>query len=239
MFITTSDKATDVEHARAAELARVWGFTCVPRSKMPHDEPVLVVTKVGLQLRSGGTSRRWHDGMLHAMRSAGVQHPLIRLTGLQPGDTVLDCTLGLGTDARFLAEYTRTRVVGVEVVPALALMAEEGLAKVGADVDVRVGDALSVLRALPEGAFDLVLADPMFPKRPTDARLAPSLEHVRWAADHGVIGADWRDEALRVARKVVLVRDMVGNDLLERLEAPHTWSRRGRATRYGWWPLTG
>lgn len=244
MQILVSERGGDDARARRDALAARWGFEAIARDALDPERPALVVTREGLRLRHRGVDRRWHDGMLHALRAAGAAHPLVRLTGLAPGHTVFDGTLGLGTDARFLSEWTGRTVVGVECVPALGLMAEEGLARVGADVRVRIGDGLDVLRDSPDDAYDVVLADPMFPPRddpgPGHAgRPAPTLEGVRWIADARPLDRAWRDEALRVARRAVIVRDLRGHDLLERLEAPHVWTRRGRKARYGVWRLDG
>lgn len=234
MYVTTSHHAGPADHARAASLAARWGWTPVPAGTAAPG-PCVVVTRAGLVLRAGGRDLRWHEGMIAARRAAGARHPWVARTGLAQGDRVLDATLGLGTDARFLAEWTGTRVAGVEVVPALAEMAREGLAAVRADVQVIVGDSADVLAGAPDDSWDLVVADPLFPER--EGAVTPGLAGVRHAGDPRPVDGAWRDDALRVARKALVIRDLWGNDLLERLRAPEIHGRRDRAARYGVWRL--
>jgi hypothetical protein len=234
MIVSTSRRGRDVEIARAHELAATWGLTYVPRAELPHDARFLAVTRDGLRLELDRKPRAWHPAMLHAMRETGARHPLIRLTGATRGDTVVDCTLGLGTDARFLSEWCGTRVIGLEVSPAVAAWTAEGLAGVGADVEVVLTDAASWLARQPSKSVDVVMADPMFPERPSGTA-GNSLDPVRWLGDHRPLDLAWRDEALRVARKAVIVRTLWADDLLERLGAPIRDGKKTRITWYGCW----
>ena len=77
-------------------------------------EDALVVTRQGLALKVAGKQMSWHPGLLHALRESGSRHPWIQLGDIKIGDQILDCTLGLGTDARFISEITKERVLGIE-----------------------------------------------------------------------------------------------------------------------------
>lgn len=233
--ITLGANSGPAERARVASLAATWGLGVVDREQLGPDDVAVVVGRDGLRLLRGGVYRRWHPGMLHTLREADSVHPWIRLSGLQRGDSVFDGTLGLGTDAAFLAEWTGRTVVACEVVPVLALLATEGLA--GAGVDVRCVDSLDALRGMPDRSVDLVIADPMFPSAGADG--ASSLDLVRWVADSRPIDATWRDEALRVARRALVVKDRARGGLLEQLGAPVIHDKTRRAARYGAWPITG
>lgn len=237
MWITTSTRPTRALERRARQLGEAWGLPFVRRLEAP-DAPLLVLTKEGLKLRVGDRAWGWNEGMIHTLRESGWRHPLLRLTGLSPGDTALDCTLGLGTDARFVGEMTGEAVVGYESVPALALMATEGLAGVQARVEVRCGDAHRALAELPDRSFDLVMADPMFPGRPAWLRANKTLDGIREIGDPRPLDPDWLTHALRVARKAVFVRDVRGGTLIEALDAPIRQESR-RAARYGVWRLDG
>ncbi len=233
--ITLGKNAGPTDHARLESLAETWGLSAVDRADLAPDDVALVVGRDGLRLVRGGVYRRWHPGMLHTLREADCAHPWIRLSGLQRGDSVFDGTLGLGTDATFLAEWTGRRVIGCEVVPVLALLASEGLAAV--DVEVRCGDSLDALRAMPDRSVDLVIADPMFQQVDDDA--SASLDLVRWVADPKPVDRVWVDQALRVARRAVVLKDRARGGLLERLGAPVIHDKTRRAARYGAWPITG
>jgi len=235
--ITTSAKARPAEVTRAKAIAQEWGFRYVERSTFSADTVALVVTGQGLEMRFHGVMRRWHPGMLHTLRESGWIHPLAKLSGLAVGDAVLDCTCGLGTDATFLSELTEHTVVALESVPALGLMAREGLARTGARVEVEIGDATDWLRAVPADSFDVVVADPMFPVEGSAKGIGHSLEVMRALGDARPLGLDWRDEALRVARKAVVMRDAKGSGRLEALECSEIYDRTRRAARYGVWRL--
>lgn len=229
--VTTSARANPALRERAAALASRFGWRVVAPQDAPAD--CVVVTRVGLRLRVGGRDHRWHPGMLHALEDAGSKHPIIRMTGLKPGDTVIDCTLGLGTEAAFCAGWTGVEVLAFESVPAIAIWAQEGLA--GRGVRVRIGDALDGLAAMADRCADVVMADPLFEVGGAGHGLAA----VRAAGERGLDAERWLTQALRVARRAVLLKDGVteGDGLLERLGAPAVAARRGRRARWGCWRL--
>ena len=90
----------------------------------------------------------------HFLRSSKLTAELVRASGVEPRDLVLD--LGAGTGA-LTAALVRTgaRVIAVEMDPNLA----EGLRRRYPDVDVRLDDALHV--QLPRTPFKVV-ANPPF-----------------------------------------------------------------------------
>lgn len=231
LLSSTADAATA---RRADALCAAWGLTRHARDAVPDEIPALMVTRDGLALRLGGRLARWHDGLLHTRLAAGNAHPLVRLSGLGPGDLVLDCTLGLGADARQCAAITGRRVLGVEASLPLALLAREGLARAHAPVEVLIADAAALVRMWPARVVDVIVCDPMFP---VDGRgPAASLDAVRAVAAPWVPDRAWLDDARRVARKAVIVRDTRAGVLLEALgTADRTHRRPGRLARYGAW----
>ncbi len=235
MQTTVSDSATAKTHARARELAQRWGLEYRRRRSVDWSEPVLVVTRGPLSLRWPGGELRWHPGMLHALRATGWAHPIPRLAGLGEGDAVLDATLGLGTEARFLAELTGHTVVGVEVAPAVAALTSEGLRSVGAAVQVVHAHSLQVLADSADASFDLVYADPLFPARKNNDRVTTGLAGLRAGGCPWTPDAGWLAEARRVARKAVVIKDLAGGRLLEGLGAHEIAGRRRQRARYGVW----
>lgn len=238
MQVTPSTRATPEVHARAAGLAEALGYPLVEPHAVDRERAHLVVTRVGLRIRRGSTTWGWHPGLLHTRREAGWTHPLVRALGLRIGDRVLDTTLGLGTDAAFLAGLTGRAVVGIERVPAVGLLTAEGLRAAGHAVHVIVAEAATVLRGLPDACFDAIQIDPMFPPGTgTTASLdllravsgpapvaPPDLDELRWLVD----------EARRVARRRVVIRDVAEGPLLERLGPDEVvWPRKRRRVRYG------
>lgn len=154
-----------------------------------------------------------HRGMLDSRRDAGAIHPLVRAlvpAGERPLTRVLDATLGLAQDAIHLADVLGVRIVGVEVSPALASLAEAGLAReltrgleAAGRIEVVCGDAAEVLAALPGASVDVVYVDEMF-ARPR--RSAPGFALLRRVAGHAPLGARFWEEAKRVAARRVVVK---------------------------------
>jgi len=101
------------------------------------------------------------------LRTARRSDPLPRAIGLprrQEPPTVLDATAGLCRDAMVLAQLG-CRVIAVEQLPALAMLAAEaiGHANFGGRLEVVCADAIDYLRALPIAAAPAVVyLDPMF-----------------------------------------------------------------------------
>src|SRR5512138_1638232 len=165
---------------------------------------------------------------------ATTRDPFLEAAGIEEGDAVLDCTLGLGADALVAAVAVAPggRVVGVEASPALAAWVAEGLRRLGdeaaARVEVRAGDHAEVLAALPERSFDVVVFDPMF----RHARAEPAgFDVVRRLADPRPLSPEALARARRVARRWVLVKDGAPGWDLARLGLAPLPSARG-AHRY-------
>ncbi len=232
MQVTVSGRAREQERRRAASIAELPYFALRERGDVDWDQAVLQVSRTGLRLKTPGREYHWHPGLLHTRVEAGWTHPLVRAMALAPGDHVLDCTLGLGTDASFLAWLTGVPVTAVELQPALALMANEGLRDAGHAVRVVNADSRTFLASLPDRCFDIVWGDPMFP---TGAAVTHSLDLVRHIGCHEPLGLAWLQQARRVARKRVVVRDIANGTLLESMfpdEILHTMRQR---PRYGIW----
>ena len=151
---------------------------------------------------------------------------------LSVGDAVLDCTLGMGTDAAFLSAMTEHTVVGIEIQPAVALMTHEGLRQAGHNVVVINADARRFIETLPDNCFDVVQGDPMFPK---GTGVTHSLDVLREVGHHEPLGLRWLAHARRVARKRVVVRDIAHGTLLEAMNPDEVLNVGRKRPRYGIW----
>ena len=232
MQVTVSGRAREQELRRAASIAELPSFELKSRAAVDWDATVLQVSRTGLCLKTPGRDYRWHPGLLHTRVEAGWTHPLVRAMALTQGDRVLDCTLGLGTDASFVALLTRVPVTGIELQPALALMAQEGLRDAGHAVRVVSADSRLLLGGLPDGSFDVVWGDPMFP---VGAAVTHSLDLVRHIGSHAPLGQGWLDQARRVAKKRVVVRDTWNGTLLETMFPDQILNTMRQRPRYGVW----
>lgn len=106
------------------------------------------------------------SGLVHLLLG-GRLHPggdeltrrLADLTGIGPGDRVLDAASGLGTTARLLSAERGAAVRGVELSPRLVTQAERDTAEAGLGhlASFEVGDA--ELMPVREAPFDVVLCE--------------------------------------------------------------------------------
>lgn len=221
LVVTTAKDATGAASRRAAEVAARCGAEVATRSGSLEEllaargaGLAYVVGREGEWLQApGGTRLAVHRGMLGSRRDAGAIHPLVRAlapAGEPPLARVLDATLGLALDAIHLADVLGVEVIGVEVSPVLAALAEAGLRRESAlglaaaeRVRVVCGDAADVLAAMPAGAVDAVYVDEMF-ARPR--RSAPGFTLLRRIAAHAPLGERFWTEARRVAARRVVVK---------------------------------
>ena len=107
----------------------------------------------------------------------GLTDPMVEAMVLQPGDTILDCTLGLAADALVSSYVTgpRGRVVGLEGVKILAVLVEKGLqtyrdtnpevTAAASRIEVQAIHHLEYLINLPDKSFDVVYFDPSSPSQ--------------------------------------------------------------------------
>jgi hypothetical protein len=252
--VTTPLDPSPEERDAARSAAVRWGLPFADRGRgslaeaqaTAAVEALLVLSRRGAKLVLDGVAREWSPGMgaLRAKRVArqlatedfaGTERdPFFEASGLRPGDTLLDCTLGLGADALVAAVAVGPsgRVVGIEGSVALAAWVGEGLLRSALPgsgrIEVRAGDHGEILASLPERSFDVVCFDPMF----RHARSEPGgFDVVRSLADARPLLAAAVARARRVARRWVLVKDGAPGWDLARLGLTPLPSARG-AHRY-------
>ncbi len=222
LAITTTSKFDDAEVARARAGAARLGLPFVKRGwKAPLAEMLesiadafLVYDSEGVILRDREGELRFTPGMAHLRVkriSAGAEDDfLLRFTELRPGDALLDCTLGLGSDALVAARAVgaQGKVVGLEKSVALHAVVSEGLsrhpyAEGSCQIEALRADAAAYLKACPARSFDVVFFDPMF-ERPR--RASPTFEVLRRYADYSPLDLGMLQEARRVARRWVVIK---------------------------------
>ncbi len=171
----------------------------------------------------------WHPGTAVIKvwnMSQGKSNQLLDACRIEAGDRVLDCTLGYGFDAIVLASQVgdHGRVVGLESSPLLAFLTRDGLTHYSAvsdtvltcmqKIDVIQADHVQYLKAQEASSFDVVYFDPMF-QNPTDASTA--LRLIDTLADTRSLSREALDEALRVARKRVVIKEKIGSGVFKKL----------------------
>jgi len=209
-------------------------------------DTVLVAAKDGPVVHTpGGEKFFFHLNMaelrINNLKDGNPDH-MIAAMGLKPGMSVLDCTLGLATDA-IVASYVageQGRVVGVESSPVVAAVAAHGLATFTCDrpeinaalrrITVVNADCGDYLAALPDGSFDVVYFDPMFR---VPVRTSSSLRPLRHLADPRPLSAAAVAAARRVARRRVVMKEASGSGEFARLGFPAVVGGKYSSVHYG------
>ncbi|SMO56131.1 Putative SAM-dependent methyltransferase [Melghirimyces algeriensis] len=151
---------------------------------------------------------------------------LVTAANLKQGDRVLDCTLGLGADSIVAAHVVgeKGEVIGLESQPLIAALVEDGmkhyasgssrLRRAMGSVRVVCADYRVTLPRLEDQSFDVVMFDPMF--RNTVKR-SSGIQMLKELADPNPLDPDSVREAVRVARKRVVLKERLMSGEFERL----------------------
>lgn len=181
------------------------------------------------ELRIKNLDNGKHDHMAEAMK-------------LEPGMAVLDCTLGLGSDA-IVASYIageKGKVVGIEKSPVLAFIADYGFRHFASAnptvtealrrIEVKMEDHQAYLTQLPAKCFDVVFLDPMFK---TPIQSSSNLKPLRFLADNRPLELSTLQDACRVSRRRVVIKDAHCGDVLEKLGIQQFSGGKYSRVRYG------
>ncbi|MDN4492726.1 class I SAM-dependent methyltransferase [Ureibacillus aquaedulcis] len=154
----------------------------------------------------------------------GEQDPFLDACNLKVGDSFLDCTLGMGSDA-MLAAYKvgdLGKVVGLEDDANVAFIIKNGmqaydtselpLTSCMRQIEVIQTEAVEFLRQQGENSFDVVYMDPMFEELIEESN---NFETLRVAGSHLHLSKEWVDEAFRVAKKRVVLKAHFRSGLFE------------------------
>ncbi len=240
MIVTTAEKPDAGLVETAVRLSGELNAAYVPRrqntlrglARRHGAEGVLVVNRDGLRYVSvseGQPPLFFHPNMslIRIKRLlAGGTDAMIEVCGVSPGDSVLDCTAGLASDSIVFsfAVGETGNVTAVEASPLLYALIREGLrtAATGlpqADeacrrIEVRQGDHLEVLQRLADNSFDIVYFDPMFERAVTTS---DAIRPLRFHARHEPVSEETVRHAVRVARKIVVMKNSAGSSEFARL----------------------
>ncbi|MFW6156098.1 MAG: class I SAM-dependent methyltransferase, partial [Armatimonadota bacterium] len=190
-------------------------------------EAVLTVTseRIGLVFPADDVEYFFHPGMARTrIRNIkeGFGDPMVTAMGLEPGDSVLDCTLGRATDATVASWVVgeEGRVVGYEAQPLLAALTIHGLATYEIDgagvqeamrrIEAREGDCRAVLPQMETNSFDVLYFDPFFEEM---VERSQAMKPLRRLGLHEPIPRETWEEARRVARLAVVVKRRRGEEI--------------------------
>lgn len=227
IIATTGYKSRPADCLLAKEVAERLGIRFIKRDHISYEDLraqygamfLLVVKKGGLRLETSDGEMFFHPNMAHVRvreLGRGQKDHMVEAMGIGEGDTVLDCTLGLGADsitASFIVGE-RGKVTALEKNPLIYEIVSHGLAHFSAgNYDLHVAmrrvealhaDYIDFLRTLPDDSYDVVYFDPMFRHPLKDSvQLAP----LRLLAEQAPVSHIAVAEACRVARRRVVLKE--------------------------------
>ncbi|MCL1804406.1 MAG: class I SAM-dependent methyltransferase [Clostridiales bacterium] len=260
--LTTSAKAGAAQIGAAASLAERYRVPYIPRGGLGlgklreiHQMDYLVTVDRDMRVYMEEPPLHWHPSMAiprFRRLMEGGEDIFLSAAALREGDEVLDCTLGLGTDALIAAWAVgdKGKVLGLEASPVIALVAEWGLGHEAGKYDRRKAPASAAagriavlaeeagayLRAQRTGQWDVVYFDPMFQK--PNPR-SDGMNHIRPLACYEPFTADILGEALRVCRKRVVLKERWFSALFRDLGAGRVVKTKYGPVAYGVWDKEG
>jgi 16S rRNA (guanine1516-N2)-methyltransferase len=225
-IVTTPRRRADL-NAKARETAERLGLPFVIRDEDSFDtvfeqtgaEAIYVETDDYPLIHTHAGQLFFHENTAGRRTThTGKPDALLRALETRPGDHILDATLGLACDALVVATSLGDgKLTGIESNPLLADLVRRGFKnytfkkkhlKGAADkIEVVCSDHTEFMRSRGDGEFDLVYFDPMFP---LTVKASPMMQRVRALADKTPLSREALDEAVRVARRRVVVKGRRG-----------------------------
>lgn len=236
-IVTTIRKPNKATESFAEEISLKLGGQFVRREDSSFDtlkrlhgaENILLVKKNSLSIITSDGELFFHPNTAHLRIKnlrGGEGDRLIDALKISEGSTVLDCTLGLGSDAiveSFIAGAAG-KVVALEINPLIAEVVSYGLKNFSDDsphilqamrrVEVINADCGKFLKTCADNSFDVVYFDPMF-RRPVQK--SSGLNPIRPLADNRPLTTETICEACRVAKFRVVMKEHNGSPEFERL----------------------
>ncbi len=239
MLVTTSLDASESTRQRSIEAAERTGGVWVPRRgfslaklRTAYGDPnILLVTERELQyIREDAKEPLFFHPSTAQLRIKrllrGERDTLIDISHAAPGDHIVDCTAGLGSDAIVFSHIAGPggHVLAIESTPVLTYLLKVGLAEYVSDVpevneamrriELSECDHLDRLRLLPDRSVDIVYFDPMFRIPVYDSS---SLTPLRAIANAEALRVESVEQARRVARKTIVLKEHKDSGEFQRL----------------------
>ncbi|WP_099362814.1 class I SAM-dependent methyltransferase [Fredinandcohnia onubensis] len=228
MIVTTAGRTDDEMVELAKNTALELNVTFIERKKRSiaklqeqTNEDVLVVGKNRIEIYPlhGEEPLFFHpnSAMFRMKRIMNGEHdPFIQASGLTQGNSILDCTLGLGSDsivASFVVGETG-KVTSLEGNKYLYYLLKGGLKswdtgnsimnEAMSRIDVMYDTYESFLTSCPPNSFDIVYFDPMFEETIEESE---GIRGLRNFAIYSTLSPEAIEAAKRVAKKKVVLKD--------------------------------
>lgn len=250
---TTAYNPTEAMDQLAMQVAKDLGLTYVERGRFSMAEirrqfkvdTILVIKKHGPVISTPLGDYFFHLSMADLRIKnliTGKHDHMVTAMALDTGMTVLDCTVGLASDAiisSFIAGPSGM-VVGLESSPLLAFIAEYGLqhhigeteaiTQAMRRIHIIQSDYFTYLSTLPTNSYDIVYFDPMFR---TPIQSSSNLKPIRCLADQRPITEEAIREACRIARNRVILKEANRSNEFLRLGFEHFVGGKHSSVQFG------
>ncbi|MDR4888613.1 class I SAM-dependent methyltransferase [Fredinandcohnia sp. QZ13] len=237
MIVSTAGRTNDEMVRLAKNVAAELSVPYIQRNKQSihklqeqAEDDILVVGKNRIEIhpRQGAEPLFFHpnSAMFRMKRIAKGEHdPFIQASGLANGNTILDCTLGLGSDS-IVASFVvgkSGKVVSLEGNKYLYYLLKGGLKswdtgyplmnEAMARIDVEHVKYERFLTNCPTNSFDVVYFDPMFEETIEESE---GIKGLRNFAIYSTLTPEAIEAAKRVAKQKVVLKDHWKSEQFER-----------------------
>jgi 16S rRNA G966 N2-methylase RsmD len=170
-------------------------------------------------IQSGQPDLYFHPSMAYVRMKRilrGETDRLLQVSGVQEGDSILDCTAGLCSDSLLFAHAIGEsgKIVALESNALLAAIVQDGLACYAGEInevnhaakriEIKHFDHFEYLKQAETNSVDIIYFDPMF-QSPLES--SASIQPLRAFANEQPITVAVIQEACRVARKCVVMKN--------------------------------
>ena len=237
MFVTTAGRTNDRMSKVAMEIAEQLKVTFIPRNKCSvlslqekNADDCLVIGKKRLELYPFGEQEPFffhpNSSMFRIKRLLkGEKDPFIEAAQLKEGMSMIDCTLGLASDS-IVASFVvgeMGMITGIEASLYLAYVVRDGLKNWDSRIEemnqamkriiVHKSSSLEYLQSQHDNSVDCVYFDPMFEESILES---DGIKTLGKFAVYDNLTEDMINEALRVARKRVVLKDHYRSERFEK-----------------------
>ncbi len=227
MVVTTAHKPDQQQVNRAKSLSVQLECRYVPRRhfKPIKDEVVIIVERDGISAMKDGKRLFFHPSLAVLRKSnfeLGQRDYLIESLSLCGNEKVLDCTLGLGSEAILIAHYLpEGKVKCLESSKIIKMIVEYGLkaenlpdwiADASKSIEILEGDYKEFIRNTEE-KFDCIYVDPMFEHPELKSTAMNSL---RPFADYSGITSEDLEIMKGMATKRIVVKARWNDSIFEK-----------------------
>ena len=232
--VTTTRDTDESLNNKAKDISKYLNISYIKRSNISIKKTImkdgfdylLVVERDKIVIKGEDSTLFWHPNMselkIKSIRQ-GNKEAIIEATKLEEGNSILDCTLGLAGDSLIFSAVVGEKgyVVATEINKYIAYLSKCGLESYN-DVDGKTIDNIKVVNESYEdyilkqsdNSFDVVYFDPMFKEA---NKKSTTINSFRDFANHKGLTKEILNEALRVCKKRVVIKERQGYNDFEKL----------------------